>query len=399
MPRPRRKRSLSGQVESQRRQRQKSANSQTGHPPSSAVSTVSTPHPPRSSIVHQNDISQFVNHGSSIQDVPSSFPHDFTNVPPQLNIPVNNIPSTIPSMHQLVSVPYNPLSCGVGNTVDNNYSTDQTCTSQQLYHGNQVTPQMPSTDMSNPSFLQQTSQMQSAEIGNVFPFHSVCTDMTMHISQKIKLQIWTGEYIELGILLQKEPLPQSQYIKITNGNLVVANAVNKHEIKSISSWTDAFLLYIQVVIMKNPELATELIQYLHTIRLAAKRHSYGWIYYDKAFRQKKAKVFNMKWSSVDGELWLLTMTGNSNISPQTQPFKHNVCYPFNIKGFCSKLGCAYQHVCKNCRGPHSAILCGTRTTAPRAQYHLNNFRPRSFRPTGPRFSAPRTFAGPGQFSN
>ena len=212
-----------------------------------------------------------------------------------------------------------------------------------------------------------------------------CTAMILHVPQKIKEQIWSGEFINLEQLLKKKDnsiSKSTQNVGIAEGgNLIVRNETPK-AISSIEIWTDAFLIYIQILIMKRPDLASSLLTYLNTIRLAQKRNADGWIEYDRLFRQKLAQSQNPQWSSVDGELWLLTMTPQSNQTSQ------KFCFSYNDTGYCTRHNCIYQHCCKICKGNHPALNCwhNNRNT-------LINFRPmprgpiRPIRPR-PRFTTP-----------
>jgi hypothetical protein len=96
---------------------------------------------------------------------------------------------------------------------------------------------------------------------------------------------------------------------------------------------------------------------------------------------------------------LLTMTGTSHVrQPQNQLYKHNSYLFFNNRDFWTKSGCPYQNLCQNCRGPHSAISCGIRTSTSLLNW-LNNFRPRVVKPQGPRLSAPQAVVGVKNITN
>ena len=227
--------------------------------------------------------------------------------------------------------------------------------------------------------------------GNIFLLQSVCSNMTMHVSQKIKEQIWNNQFIQLECLLDKNS-KRSQSLKLIDGKISIDDDNISKDISSISMWTDAFMIFIQVMLMKNTSLASDLIQYMHTIRLAARRSSTGWIVYDKLFRRKLSQYQSSKWSVLDGELWLLAMT------PQIhQPlFKQQPCFHFNNKGFCPKVNCPYQHLCKTCKGAHSSNLCKQLIF----QNSVTNFRPRgAFRQVQPRFSNPRPFVRPRPYAS
>jgi hypothetical protein len=187
--------------------------------------------------------------------------------------------------------------------------------------------------------------------GNNF-MTSVCTDISIHIGQSLKEKIWKGEYVEFGSLLDKQET-EPQIIKLINGQLHVTQTTKKQDILSIEKWTDAFMIYMSIILIKNPFLARDLLQYCNTIRSASKLNPAGWGKYDRLFRYKLAQYSSTKWSSVDAELWLITMTNNHSLDLQySKP-----CFDFNNKGYCTKYGCKYLHKCKICLGPHSFIIC------------------------------------------
>ena len=227
--------------------------------------------------------------------------------------------------------------------------------------------------------------------GNIFSLQSVCSNLAIHVSQKIKEQIWNNEFIQLECLLDKNS-KRSQSLKLIDGKISVDDDYMSKEISTISMWTDAFLIFIQIMLMKNISLASDLIQYMHTIRLAAKRSSTGWLIYDKLFRRKLSQYCSSKWSVIDGEIWLLAMT------PQIhQPlFKQQPCFQFNNKGYCSKANCSYQHLCKTCKGPHSSNVCKNSYS----HNQVTNFRPKAaLRQVPPRFPYQKQFVRPRFYTN
>ena len=117
-----------------------------------------------------------------------------------------------------------------------------------------------------------------------------------------------------------------------------------------NEWIDAFLLYITVFIEHHPNRIKELLKYMHTIRLSAKRWPKGWTLYDLQFRLRKSVSPHSSWAVIDSELWHLYM----NDSPH------------------------FSHRCQTCKGSHPSSLCyhSFNNTAP----HISNVPSRPVRP-------------------
>ncbi len=81
---------------------------------------------------------------------------------------------------------------------------------------------------------------------------------------------------------------------------------------NIEEWTTAFNTYVLIVVQKFPNRATELLQYMETIRYAAKTHGgLGWCIYDHKFRHKAASCRTLSWANIDTQLWLRIFTASA----------------------------------------------------------------------------------------
>ena len=73
-------------------------------------------------------------------------------------------------------------------------------------------------------------------------------------------------------------------------------------------WTDAFLIDTSICLTIHVSRFQELLKYMQTIRLGAKRNTgFGWKLYDEQFRLRKAQEPVSSWAIIDTELWLLYM--------------------------------------------------------------------------------------------
>ena len=195
-------------------------------------------------------------------------------------------------------------------------------------------------------------------------------------------------------------------------------------------WTDAFLIYTSIYCTIHVLRLQELLKYMQTIRLGAKRNAgFRWKLYDEQFRLRKAQEPASSWAIIDTELWLLYMQpsagagnelGLQGAPRQTQNNKSFKCYAFNYNGVCTQQYCNFKHSCLKCSGVHPVISCTNNVQAvgnnpqspgiaqrfqtPRArplqktQSRFQTFAPRHMQ-NNPRFRSPGIFMGQEQNAN
>ena len=235
-----------------------------------------------------------------------------------------------------------------------------------------------------------------------------CADdsLTMHVPKETIHKIWSGEYVNLSILLNKgvEHNSSSTFSINEKGELEIKKKSAK-AITTIREWTDAFLVFAAIVIQKSPELALDLLQYMSLIREAETRShgSMAWLSYDESFRMRQA-IYPQSWSKINSDLWLRAMTlpafpqpsipmsYKSNNLPafpqpttptsprfnnQPKPFG-NICFEFNSLPGCTFKKCRYLHVCLACRGPHKQQECLRMNLGPNFRKPANPGRPQTF---------------------
>ena len=95
-----------------------------------------------------------------------------------------------------------------------------------------------------------------------------------------------------------------------DGKLVLQESVNNIKvIDNINLWTDAFLNFTMVLIENHPSKITELLRYIYIIRnIAEEIPSSRWLLYDQQFRLRVSRNPTKSWASIDGELWLRSIT-------------------------------------------------------------------------------------------
>ena len=225
---------------------------------------------------------------------------------------------------------------------------------------------------------QGTFQNFESNVNSVHEIASISNDLGNNVSCNIRQKILNGEYIDLGCLLSN-PVPiddNSNTLIIKDGVLQSKPKASTVKINSISQWTDAFLIFIDIYLSSHLGEARGLLKYMSNIRLGASRvPGLGWKRYDEQFRLKKIRMPSCNWGTVDLELWLLFMYDDNtqfNPNPVTNAYK---CYDYN-NGSCTRPNCHYSHSCLRCSGIHPSVNC----TRYGAQTNFNFRR-------GPRFAA------------
>lgn len=249
---------------------------------------------------------------------------------------------------------------------------------------------------------------------NPLPVSSISDDISLNVTTATREKIVKGEYVDLATLLNRAPPSTHSKLVLVNGSLTTEPIHQLQRINSIELWTDAFLVFSYIYCTAHPERFREMLKYMHTIRLGAKRTgAVGWKTYDEQYRLRKAQNPASSWGVVDHELWLLYMHAS------TPPFatqginqaKHLKCYTFNYTGHCLKSPCIYIHSCLRCGGNHSVLTCSrpqehfmfstgnmsrfSRSTSPSSiQYLSPGVRPfRPFQPKIPNFFPRNRFGG------
>lgn len=203
-------------------------------------------------------------------------------------------------------------------------------------------------------------------------------DIGSHVPLSLKQKIWDGDFINLALLLKgsSELINHCNggdlYIDPETGKILSRPSQLKEKVLTIEKWTDAFLIYMNIFLMKNQAKFFELIKYVTIIRSAASRCPHGdfsWRTYDEQFRLRLRTEPSMSWAHINSDLWAMTMVrpvvntsgGNhykpSYQSPNLGPMTSKVCFDFN-KGSCFRTRCKFLHQCSNCAANnHNLITC------------------------------------------
>ena len=202
---------------------------------------------------------------------------------------------------------------------------------------------------------------------------SLAKPIHAQISMKLRQKIWAGEYIDFSLLLNKEDR-NVQLGTFDTGEEVpqLVWRQTKQKQLSLNEWTDGFHLFMSLILVKEPNEASNLLKYNNLVRGIAQEGG-DWRYYDESFRRMKASEA-LAWDEVDTIALNFATSrgarnqnkGNSNQSVGNRPFrgrgrgnrptiKRGFCFKFNRGQPCG--GCAYKHMCSICSGSHAQPQC------------------------------------------
>ena len=151
------------------------------------------------------------------------------------------------------------------------------------------------------------------------------------IPDKVKQRILRGEYIDFDTLLPESLYP-ARYgasstpaftLRLSNdtsagdGDVVIAQQkpVAKRSVCDLAAWTEAWNLYVQVLVAAFPDRAPVLLAYQAIICGASSRFPPRlWLRYDQRFRANAASDSTLRWDIRNNELWLKCFTLASTAS-------------------------------------------------------------------------------------
>ena len=219
-------------------------------------------------------------------------------------------------------------------------------------------------------------------------FHTSC-----HIEPALKLKIEQGEFVDLDKLLPIDKgaggvsMNQDNRLGLVyeDGEAFLAPAKKVNKINSFRKWDTAFRVFSTIYSEANPHRASELLQYVQVIHLAASNNPWDNVaFYDFTFRQLMASKPWRSWAKTYTQGWNLAFTNtgrgvsngnysNSNASSSSNRggkvpskgsgnWKDDCCWKYN-KNQCSRSSteCKWNHRCTFCAGwNHSKANCKKR---------------------------------------
>ena len=249
-------------------------------------------------------------------------------------------------------------------------------------HHNQVNPHMIAdvqpagtadqnnivVDLQQPTIATSSSATESAGTSSTPNFEdfvpnslvSVADDLGAHVPLSLREKIWAKEYVDLAKLLNSDPKDDQQHrVNIINGQLIIEPKSHDKKINSIEVWSNAFIIYMNIYIVKHPIETQDMLKYMKSLRLGESRNpSSNWKDYDIQFRLRKARNMSLGWGVIDSELCKMYMC-QSQSSSLTVPSQQMIqkCYDFNYRGSCTKQGCRYSHTWIKCNKNHALYQC------------------------------------------
>lgn len=200
------------------------------------------------------------------------------------------------------------------------------------------------------------------------------------VSASLRVRICEHRYVDLSMLLDTPHSPPDDMgptFQLVQGSLrQVARA--PRTIQSFGTWCVAFVRFAQVYLEAHPEDALGIMTHMGQVsQLTAPGLGLAWRQFDEGFRKARETAPGLhKWGQTltSSHLWLQAVaagiggaskgqTGSAR-QPGTDFFR--VCFGFNsLRGCTHRQPCKYAHVCKLCKGRHSATQCAIRANRQR----------------------------------
>ena len=155
---------------------------------------------------------------------------------------------------------------------------------------------------------------------------------TVPLPEKVKQKIIKGEYIDFDTLLPESLYPMRHgtspfhafTLRLSNDpaaadeDVVIAQQkpASRRSIRDLSSWMEAWNIYIQVLVSHFPSRASSLLAY-QSIICGASIHfpPRCWLRYDQRFRASAAADKTLRWDTKSNDLWLECFTQPSATQP------------------------------------------------------------------------------------
>ena len=206
-------------------------------------------------------------------------------------------------------------------------------------------------------------------IGDEMPSERIkCSsdDLSAHVPHQLKVKIWSHKYFNIALLLKGT----AELNEMFSGGLLYISPEGKVEAKprqskeiipNIERWSDAFLIFISIYVVRYPGKVQEILKYMSVIRDAASKFSPTcWPTYDEQFRMRQENHVT-RWDHINSDLWLSIMPTTAYKTPSNQNFGHSynssTCRYFN-KGACNFYQCIYRHACDLCGSTdHGMVNC------------------------------------------
>lgn len=214
-------------------------------------------------------------------------------------------------------------------------------------------------------------------------------DLSAHVPHQLKEKIWSHKYINLALLLkgnaELSDIFSGGLLHVSDdGKIQAKPRQSKETVASIEQWTDAFLIFCSIYVVRYPDKVQELYKYMSVIRDSANKFpSKAWRLYDEQFRTRQA-IRIMNWGQINADLWLRIMSSSSNsglpsVLQSNNSSNTNTCRYFN-RGSCTYFQCRYKHACDLCGSSfHGMVRCQagkSQESTNRSNFGFRGYRPR-----------------------
>ena len=297
-------------------------------------------------------------------------------------IPVNTSVPISGNMHRSSNNPTGRVMENLEPVLPNFPTTNLPAVTQAR---NVVMPDQPDMNSVNTTINQAVNQQIQSIIsqGEYMPqsegsFDDISRVIDLKVSDKLKNQIWSNQYVNLASLLDNKTTEVYDGYRLVSGEgdqlCVTQNKVTR-KLTGLSQWCDAFLIYLTVYSRKYPSATPSLTTYMSNIKML--HHKGGdFLFYDEEFRFMRQRNPSIGWS-INSNLWLecrdvrgagVRSQGrrpNGNFRGQSAGnTKSNhpagFCYKFHTQGRCPNFAnCNYKHFCytNGCNAKHPIYQC------------------------------------------
>ena len=203
-----------------------------------------------------------------------------------------------------------------------------------------------------------------------------------HVDDNMRKKIINFEFVDFSKLVIKyKPIHEDENRQrleiVSKDGMSFLSPVPDREghmtINSYSHWEQTFSVFSNILMTHYPQKSTELLQYNHTIHMAAVSYVWENVYaYDREFRHHISRHPRRPWNVILQQVWTMLLKDrlrnkNSFFQCGGRQNKRDKepCRRFN-KGRCTfGLSCKYDHRCsvKKCgKFGHGAHICHLRHT-------------------------------------
>ena len=239
------------------------------------------------------------------------------------------------------------------------------------------------------------------------------------LPEKLRSRILKREYVDFNELLSDNMYPHPAYASSQSNFTLAINPQDstsltfvpshrrKRRIDGLSSWLEAWNVFLRTLLSRFPQLAPDLLAYQDQIcKFSRKFKASAWLMYDTAFRYMAASNSSLAWSKLNEQLYndilkeetlpycvschnyghrtlacaarakptqsfrplpAATVTPSPDTPPSLatphptrvqQPQSSAICRDYNRR-ICRRPNCQFQHICNktDCGGAHPGFQC------------------------------------------